>query len=109
MTHLAVKISTKTVKLRKKVKKLEHDAHVAGHPKREAFYRFIQHKLKQFGNWFYTIWSESVQKQMLETAEPFQMYRGESTTLRWINQPGWANQGSWMVKKKEYRSIDDEE
>lgn len=88
MTHLAVKISTKTVKLRKKVKKLEHDAHVAGHPKREAFYRFIQHKLKQFGNWFYTIWSEPIQKQMLETVEPFQMYqpvepfqmyRGETT------------------------------
>lgn len=67
MTHLAVKISTKTVKLRKKVKKLEHDAHVAGHPKREAFYRFIQHKLKQFGNWFFTLWSEETQELMLAT------------------------------------------
>lgn len=83
MTHLAVKISTKTVKLRKKVKKLEHDAHVAGHPKREAFYRFIQHKLKQFGNWFFTLWSEETQELMLASERSRYQING-------TNVPEWV-------------------
>ena len=87
MTHLAVKISTKTVKLRKKVKKLEHDAHVAGHPKREAFYRFIQHKLKQFGNWFFTLWSDETQELMRN--DPVRVEHEQEAVLRWIKTPEW--------------------
>jgi len=89
MTHLAVTISSKTVALRKQFKRYEREAKDAGHPRRQKLYCFIQHKLKQFGNWFFTLWSEEIQAEMLKDAKPFQMNAGETTTLRWINQPDW--------------------
>lgn len=65
MTQPAVIIERKTISLRDKFKKLEKTAKKNGHARRMKFYNFIQTRLKRFGNWFFTLWSEETQELML--------------------------------------------
>ena len=62
MTHPAVIIERKTISLRDKFKKLEKNAKKNDHTHRAKFYNFIQTRLKRFGNWFFTLWSEEIQE-----------------------------------------------
>lgn len=64
MAHPAVIIGRKTFNLRCKFKKLEKTARKNGHARRVKFYHFIQTRLKCFGNWLFTIWSEETQELM---------------------------------------------
>lgn len=95
MTHPAVIIERKTISLRDKFKKLEKTARKNGHARRVKFYNFIQTRLKRFGNWFFTLWSEETQELM--RTDPFRVEHEQkalarfqnSAVLRWIKTPEW--------------------
>lgn len=97
MTHPAVIIVRKTISLRDKFKKLEKTAKKNGHARRMKFYNFIQTRLKRFGNWFFTIWSEETQELMRNDPfrvehekESFARFQSKDAVLRWIKTPEWA-------------------
>lgn len=97
MTHPAVIIERKTINLRDKFKKLEKTAKKNGHARRVKFYNFIQTRLKRFGNWFFTLWSEETQELMRN--DPFRVEHEQkalarfqnSAVLRWIKTPEWTS------------------
>ena len=97
MTHPAVIIGRKTITLRDKFKKLEKNAKKNGHARRMKFYNFIQTRLKRFGNWFFTLWSEETQQKMLNDPEHVKReqevlarFQSKSAVLRWIKTPEWV-------------------
>lgn len=87
MTHPAVIIGRTTIILRDKFKKLEKTARKNGHARRAKFYNFIQTRLKRFGNWFFTLWSEETQELM--RSDPFRVEHEQEAVLRWIKTPEW--------------------
>ena len=83
MTHPAVIIERKTISLRDKFKKLEKIAKKNGHARRVKFYNFIQTRLKRFGNWFFTLWSEETKELMLASERSRYQIHG-------TNVPEWV-------------------
>ena len=99
MTHPAVIIGRKTISLRDKFKKLEKTARKNGHARRVKFYNFTQTRLKRFGNWFFTLWSEETQELMRNDPfrveheqEAFARFQSKDAVLRWIKTPEWVNE-----------------
>jgi len=87
MTHPAILIERKAATLRTTFKKLEKNAKNNGHVRRMKFYNFIQTRLKRFGNWFFTLWSEETQELMRN--DPFRVEHEREAVLRWIKTPEW--------------------
>ena len=88
MTHPAVIIGRKTIILRDKFKRFEKTARKNGHARRVKFYNFIQTRMKRFGNWFFTFWSEETQELMRN--DPFRVEHEQEAVLRWIKTPEWV-------------------
>ena len=83
MTHPAVIIERKTISLRDKFKKLEKIAKKNGHARRVKFYNFIQTRLKRFGNWFFTLWSEETKELMLASERSRYQIHGTNVS-EWV-------------------------
>lgn len=87
MTHPAVIIERKAIILRDKFKTLEKTARKNGHASRVTFYHFIQTRMKRFGNWFFSLWSEETQELMRN--DPFIVEHEQKAVAR--HQVYWAS------------------